>query len=77
MRLKQAQEFFESPGGLMFLMFACLVFFTTVAVLIVFFAPANDKAFLLFSNLISGCASSLWTAAQAKNKAVEKDKENQ
>jgi hypothetical protein len=68
MKLKQLQEFFESQGGLMFLMFAGVIFFSAITLVIIVWAPKDDKAFLLFSNLISGCASSLWTAARVSHK---------
>jgi hypothetical protein len=68
MTLKQFQEFFESQGGLMFLMFVGVVFFSSITLTIIIWAPKDDKAFLLFSNLISGCASSLWTAARVSHK---------
>ena len=67
-------KFFESQGGLLLLMFTCLMIFAFVTVAIIFFAPTNDKAFLLFSNLVTGFASSLLTAAQVrKNKDDDKE----
>jgi hypothetical protein len=64
--MDRLERFFETQGGLLFLMYSGMIFMACMTMLIVFFAPANDKAFLLFSNLLTGFASSLWTSAQIK-----------
>ena len=72
--IQKLSSSFEMQGGLLLLLFACLIVFSGLTILIVFSAPANEKAFLLFSNLLTGFASSLLTAAQVKRNANTPDK---
>jgi hypothetical protein len=57
---------FETQSGLMLLLFVGMLIFAGLTTVIVFAAPANDKAFLLFSNTLTGFTSALLTAAQVK-----------
>ena len=60
----KVSEFMESQGGLLLVIFCGLLFFAAITTAIIFCAPANERAFLLFSNLVTGFSSSLLTAAQ-------------
>jgi len=70
---KQLFSLFETQSGLMLLLFAGMLIFAGLTIVIIFCAPANEKAFLLFSNLLTGITSSLLTAAQVKRSSNAPD----
>ena len=71
--IQRLNNFLETQTGLLLLLFSCMVVFSGLTTLIIFCAPANEKAFLLFSNLLTGFASSLLTAAQVRHSANRPD----
>jgi hypothetical protein len=73
---RRFNDLLETQTGLLLLLFICMLIFTALTAAIIFCAPSNEKAFLLFSNLLTGFASSLLTAAQVKRGAGQ-DKPNQ
>lgn len=71
--LHKLQKFCESQGGLIAVMAALLVSFSLLGLYTTATFPSNEKAFLMFSNLVTGVSSALFTLARVAGKQDKAD----
>ena len=71
MTKKKLYEIAESQGGLILLLAALLCFFSLLSIYVAGFFPGNEKLYLLFSNLVTGVSSSLFTLARVTGRMTQ------
>lgn len=74
--MKTIMSALDNQGGLLFLIFCSMLVFAGITFFVVVKIPNNDKPFVLFSNLTSGFAASLTTAAQVRRSKDDKTEED-
>lgn len=75
--LDKLRVFCESQGGLIAMMALLLFLFSILALYTTAVFPANEKAFLLFSNLVTGISSALFTLARVAGRLEREQRDSE